>query len=206
MLGHLMNKKELRAKLLEQRNALDPNTISDAGAKMKEHLLESPLYQKARTVMLYEDFRKEAPTEDMIVDVLFSGRSLVLPLTDKDFQIHAYQINEFGCSETLCVTEILTKLRLSPLGILEPDPARCDLADLSTIDLVIVPGLGFDGKGNRIGYGKGCYDGFLPKLPPNTQKVGMAYEFQIVAEIPATESDIAMDHLLTESGLRPVIR
>lgn len=201
-----MNKQEIRKSHLEQRNALDPNDIIQAGTKMKEHLLQSPLYQNARTVMLYKDFRKEAPTEDMIVDVLFSGRSLVLPLTDKDLKIHAYQINEIGCSDQMCVTDILSKLRLSKIGILEPDPDHCNLADLSSIDLVVVPGVGFDVKGNRIGYGKGCYDGFLPQLTPNTPKIGMAFDFQIVAELPSTENDISMDYLLTESGLRPVMR
>lgn len=201
-----MDKQEIRKSHLEQRNALDPNRISRAGANMKKFLVESSLYQNARTVMLYEDFRKEAPTEDMIVDVLFSGRSLVLPLTDRAFQIHAYQINKSGCGDTLCVTDILSKLRLSSMGILEPDPDQCELADLSSIDLVVVPGLAFDQKGNRIGYGKGCYDGFLPQLPPNTPKIGMAYDFQIVEELPATEGDIPMDYLLTESGLKPVIR
>jgi len=69
------------------------------------------------------------------------------------------------------------------------------------LDLVIVPGVAFDRKGHRLGFGAGYYDRFLPKLRPGVKKIAVAFEVQLVDSVPAEEHDIRMDAILTEEQL-----
>jgi 5-formyltetrahydrofolate cyclo-ligase len=71
------------------------------------------------------------------------------------------------------------------------------LIDLSEVDLVLVPGLAFDLRGERLGFGQGFYDRFLPRMP-NAVRVGLAFELQLLAEVPAAPHDQAVDQLATE--------
>ena len=66
------------------------------------------------------------------------------------------------------------------------------------IDLVIVPGIAFDRSGERIGYGMGFYDRFLKKIRKDTSSIGLAYEFQIVDDIPSEETDVKVNKIITE--------
>ena len=85
------------------------------------------------------------------------------------------------------------------LGIMEPPPdERC--LTLPCLDLIMLPGLAFDRRGNRIGWGKAYYDGLLARLPAETIRVGVGYDFQIVPELPADRHDQMLDMLLTSSG------
>jgi len=77
---------------------------------------------------------------------------------------------------------------LEPRKIIEVMPKK--------IDLAIVPGVGFDEKGNRLGHGKGYYDKLLQKT--NAKKIGLAFECQIVDQIPTFDNDVSMDMLITE--------
>jgi 5-formyltetrahydrofolate cyclo-ligase len=67
---------------------------------------------------------------------------------------------------------------------------------LRDIDLVIVPGIAFDKKGNRVGRGKGCYDAFLKKLPKDTPSIGLAFDFQILPAVPSTPADVTVEKVL----------
>ena len=93
----------------------------------------------------------------------------------------------------------MTGLAKSPLGIREPDILRCRSANAEDIELVIVPGVAFDVSGNRIGYGRGCYDQFLPSLADSANTIGLAYDFQVFDHLPHDYGDIRMDHILTPS-------
>ncbi|MEG2199082.1 MAG: 5-formyltetrahydrofolate cyclo-ligase, partial [Anaerovorax sp.] len=87
------------------------------------------------------------------------------------------------------------------MGIWEPNLhkrglPKPSLINPAEIDLVILPGVAFDLEGNRLGYGKGCYDRFLPKLKPQAKKIALAYEFQIVKAIPIQPFDVKIDGFL----------
>ena len=68
--------------------------------------------------------------------------------------------------------------------------------NLKDIDLVVVPGVAFDKKGNRLGRGKGCYDYFLKSLSPQTTTIGLAFDFQILPNIPITPQDTRVNKVL----------
>ena len=199
-----MTKQEMRKGMLTIRRSLSFQEILDAGKRTAERLFTMPEWQSAETVMLYMDYRKEMPTKDILMGC---EKKLVLPYTDEEFRIHAFAISKESAMEVLRFEEtgggdIPDGFRISPLGILEPNPRTCREADLSAIDLVVIPGVGFDTHGTRIGYGKGCYDRFLPGLRPDVKKIAIAYDFQIAEEeIPADPTDYRMDAVVTPTRI-----
>jgi len=88
-------------------------------------------------------------------------------------------------------------------GFLQPaaDAPRVAPAD---VDLVLVPGLAFDLRGGRLGYGQGLYDRLLPLLAAGVPRVGVTIDALVVGRLPTEAHDVAMTHLLTPAGLRPV--
>jgi 5-formyltetrahydrofolate cyclo-ligase len=184
-------KNNIRKQILEARSKLTPAQMNAAEEQALQKLLMMDVYRNSRVIMLYHDFRKEVPTEKLIAAVRDSGRSLILPLTDPDFQIIPYEIPK--------ELPLSSALKTSPMGISEPDPQICSVVKPEIIDLVIVPGSAFDQSGNRMGYGKGCYDRFLPLLQEKAFKLGLAYEFQVLDVIPAEPVDVKMDEILAVS-------
>ena len=82
--------------------------------------------------------------------------------------------------------------------ILEPDPARTKPVSGGQAGCVLVPGVVFDSKKNRIGHGAGFYDRFLKEINPSVPKIGLAFSFQVVEEVPSESHDVAMDFLITD--------
>jgi 5-formyltetrahydrofolate cyclo-ligase len=96
------------------------------------------------------------------------------------------------------ITDFESLIPCGKFDILEPFDAL--IFDVKTINMVIVAGLAFDKKGNRIGYGYGYYDKFL-KSVPKSLKIGLCYDSQIVEEIDSDEFDIPVDMIITEKGV-----
>jgi 5-formyltetrahydrofolate cyclo-ligase len=82
-------------------------------------------------------------------------------------------------------------------GIPEPN-AGCPPIELEAIDWVLVPGVAFDSRGHRVGYGGGYYDRLLPALPRSAACIAGAFELQIVDEVPTAPHDFALDAIVTE--------
>lgn len=183
-------KDTIRHRVLSRRNNLDPDMLAFAETEILEKITQRDDYQYAKTVMIYMDFRQEVPTGKLINHILASGKRLVLPLTDSTFTIIPYEI--------IAENHIYRNyLKQSSFGIFEPDPALCKTIPPQEIDLVLIPGAAFDQEGNRIGYGKGCYDRFLPLLRQDAVKLALAFDFQLLDQIPAGPTDIKMDGIIT---------
>lgn len=90
-----------------------------------------------------------------------------------------------------------TKFKQSVIGVFEP--VGEDFTDFRKVDMVIVPGVAFDRRCNRLGRGKGYYDKFLSKI--KALKVGVCFDFQLLDQIPADERDVKMDMLVSENDL-----
>lgn len=184
------NKNSIRKQMMLQRSVLTPSYLNQAGDTALKKITQLEVYQKSKTVMLYMNYRNEVPTGEIISEVVLSSKRLILPLTDNNFNIVPYEI----ISQNRRITD---SLRRSTLGIFEPNPELCTIIDPSRIDLVIIPGVAFDKSGNRMGYGKGCYDKFLPLLNKHAYKLALAYDFQVLDSIPTDTTDIKMDYILT---------
>jgi len=81
------------------------------------------------------------------------------------------------------------------LGFREPDPLA---PEATALDVIVVPVLQVDGRGHRIGYGAGFYDRTLPRFAPPAVSVGVAFSFQLIAEVPVTEGDVPLALVVTE--------
>ena len=89
-----------------------------------------------------------------------------------------------------CIWDGRQRLEKGHYGILEPAQKR--FCEIKALDLVIVPGVAFDRRGNRLGRGKGYYDGFLSRLPKDTPSIGLAFDFQILPTLPTTPTDVSV--------------
>lgn len=183
------DKSTIRQQILEKRAALAQEIIERAGRAAADKLAIMEEYENANTIMAYMDFRNEVPTGPIIEMIRSSGKELILPLTDKNFNLVPFLIPKDKSLSDCLIT--------SAYGIAEPDPDLCSEADPDSIDLIIIPGSVFDQYENRIGYGKGCYDRFLASLAPKAFKLALAYDFQVLPCIPADPTDVKMDKILT---------
>ena len=93
-----------------------------------------------------------------------------------------------------CIWDTRARLEKGRYGILEPAQKR--FCGIKALDLVIVPGVAFDRRGNRLGRGKGYYDSFLQKLPNDTPSIGLAFDFQILPILPTTPTDVSVRRVI----------
>ncbi|MFT5317953.1 MAG: 5-formyltetrahydrofolate cyclo-ligase [Chlamydiales bacterium] len=145
------------------------------------HLFEAlrRITNKYSLVLSYASFSSEIDTWPLNYHLATKER-LLLP------QLQGDKIRIFK------VTDIDNQLKTSPYGIMEPIPELCAEVFLSTIPFAIIPGLGFDSQNNRLGYGKGCYDRILCKMPA-CLTCGTGFTQQLVGSLlPTTKKDIPL--------------
>ena len=120
-------------------------------------------------------------------DVVRLGKRLALPAVDPAHK-------ELKIFEVRDISELVSGY----MGIPEPEITGNREISLRDIDIVIIPGAGFDIKGNRLGYGAGCYDRLLSASGKHLTTIALAFEEQIVERIPAESHDIKVDMIVTD--------
>ncbi|NQV08586.1 5-formyltetrahydrofolate cyclo-ligase [Candidatus Woesearchaeota archaeon] len=176
-----MGKEAIRKKLQEMRIGIDEEFVREKSKEIMKKLFEDEDYKKAKTVMFYVSIDDEVDTHDMIHEAL-KEKKVCVPKTNLATKtIDAHHIESFN------------HLRVGSFYILEPENES--KVDVSDIDVIIVPGVAFDKKGNRIGRGKGYYDKFLKDK--HSKKIGLAFGFQILDEVPVEEHDVAVDKVIS---------
>lgn len=183
--AHESEKTEIRRRILERRRALPHEDMERRSAAIRSRLFELEEYRRARTIHCYVSVKGEVDTRQLIERALRSGKRVVVPVVDPE-------------RRTLLHSEIasLDELTTGSFGLLEPKQEDLRSIRLPEIDLVIVPGVAFDAKGDRIGFGGGFYDHFLKDM--RVPKISLAYEFQILERIPVSPHDVRMDKVVTE--------
>lgn len=158
-----------------------------ADAAVVAALAAWPPLREARVVLGYLAFGSE-----LDLAPLFVGRTVLVPRSHER------------------PAPRLTLHRLEPgrierhrWGMLEP-PRDAPEVDPAEVDVALVPGLAFDRRGARLGYGRGFFDRLLPRLRPDALRVGVAREALVAPRLPCEPHDVAMTHLATEAGVRPV--
>ncbi|MCP3942170.1 MAG: 5-formyltetrahydrofolate cyclo-ligase [Desulfobacteraceae bacterium] len=128
------------------------------------------------------------PTEVIIRKALHIEKGIVLPVfTDAKNSIQLYKICDYD-----------KDLIVSGNDVLEPDPEKCKKISLDDIDIAIIPGLAFDDKGGRVGFGNNFYSKLITKLPETCRKVSLAYEEQIVDQIQMESRKFTVDIIITD--------
>lgn len=175
----------------ELRNGLSYDERFRYAREIMENVTSHPDFQKAENLLIYMDTGSEVRTDGMISYGLLRGKRVFVP------RVSGREMDFFEIRD---LKECVPGFR----NILEP-PEEAELflfqeEQKKEDTLMILPGLAFDTKGRRLGYGGGFYDRYLAKHP-GCIKMGIAYDFQCQKEVPAEKTDICMDIIMTEKRM-----
>lgn len=174
-------KKQIRREVKARKAAQSEEAYYSASESIASKIELLPEFQQAKIVLAYWSMAGEVFTHDF-VKKWAKSKLMLLPVIEGDLMV----IKKFNPDKPL----VLGSLK----GLFEPTGDT--FADTDSIDFIIVPGIAFDKKNNRLGRGKAYYDRFL--IHTNAHKAGICFEFQFFDEVPADESDIKMDSVITE--------
>lgn len=185
-------KSEMRSTFIAARKSLTDKEREEKSKTVCRHLVESIEFGKARSIMVYMHTCGEVMTTGIIDEIFNSGKRLILPYCRN-------KASELGIAE---VKDIDDDLQEGEFGIKEPIRPLRDNFFKSDLQLVICPGVAFNGYGERLGRGKGYYDSFLKDVKGRVPIFGLAYKCQITEEkLPFDYHDISVDQVITEEGL-----
>ena len=175
-------KAELRAKLKQIRASIPAEIRADQSQAIQQKLASLEEIQTAHSIFLFISYGNEVHTHDLLKYFLKQGKTLAVPKILPEKTMIAVQ---FSQGEDLIPGE---------LGILTPSGNTPYSGDF---DVVITPGLGFTLQGHRIGYGRGYYDKWFASHNARN-KIAIAFEAQLVDELPTDETDVPVDIVVTE--------
>ena len=181
----LMNKKELRLKYRALRNQLSENDLEEKSLAIANEILKLPIWDKTYFhVFLSITEYNEVNTEFILH--LLAGKDKEIVISKSDFQTR--KMTHFLLTDN-------TRIKKNECNI--PEPIDGLEVPVTKIDVVFVPLLAFDKKGNRVGYGKGFYDTFLAQCKPDTIKIGLSFfePKEFISDI--SESDESMNYCVT---------
>lgn len=174
-----MNKQDIRNKIKVLRNNYDVNDLKTKSLKITNAFYKK--YSCLNIFLLYYPIENEVNTIPLIDRLFVEGKEIYLPVVYDKYMI----FKQF---------EGFDKLKAGKFGINEPAGKELD----SLPDIMCIPGIAFDEKCNRIGYGGGYYDRYLA-VENTIIKSAFAYEFQIIDKIKTENFDKAVDEIFTEN-------
>lgn len=176
-------KRELRQTMAKQRTALTTAQVQYYSGQIKDKIMELEPVHKAARIMAFAGIRNEVDLLPLLEQWRQEGRTILLPRVEENGRMEAVQWKGWE------------HIKPGPFGIREPVGEPFDPAQ---IDVVLSPGLVFDYRGYRLGYGKGYYDRFLPRLRPHAFICGVCYEFQVVENVHPHAGDIPVHWIVTD--------
>jgi 5-formyltetrahydrofolate cyclo-ligase len=176
----------LRQRARALREAIPREAILSRSARIVARLEHLPVFTQARSVALFwpMEGRNEVDLTTLDARARAAHKTLYYPLVDSDARALSFRR-----------VDDPTQLRDRGLGIREPDPGAPEPAAL---DLIVVPALGVDARGHRIGYGGGYYDLALPRFCPPAHTIAVVFAFQLLAEVPNSPRDVAISVIVTD--------
>ena len=184
------DKAKLRTRALAQRDALELDQIEIGAQAILERVLGLAEFQRAAVINTYVSSKEnEVDTRELIHISLEQNKQVVVPVVEQDVETMRH-----------AVLAGMNELVNGPMGLVQPDPRMAAwLDDAGAIDLVVVPGIAFDRRGHRIGFGGGFYDRFLATV--SCAKVGLCYDALVLDALPDETHDVAMDVVVAESAV-----
>jgi len=174
-----MNKDDIRRRIRARKKLVDEAERLDAARRVFDRVRRMAAFLMADRILLYHSLPDELSTREFIERMAGKKQFFLPRVNGLNLEILPYE---------------RSRMHLGAFRIEEPDGD--DTVDISDIDLVIVPAVAFDRRGNRVGRGKGYYDRLLENC--NAPTIGVGYEFQLVDEIDAEPHDIALDFVVTD--------
>lgn len=187
----LETKKALRERVLRLIHAMSMAERMERSARAQARLIETPEFQRARTLLVYHSDRNEVDTHEVVLVCLAEKKRVSLPRTERG-------------TRTLQAREILDvrrDLETSRFGSFKEPLSILPSIALGQIDLVIVPGRVFDAHGHRLGRGAGYYDRFFALKEMRATAAALAFDCQVLEEVPREAHDHPMDLIVTETKL-----
>ena len=180
-------KKRIRTEVRARRDALPDAERAKAAAEIGARFLGLPEVARARSAMAFWSFGSEVPTEGLIARLHERGVRVALPrIVERELEARTYAPGDpvttvwFGAAE----------------------PSDGEVLAAADIDVIMTPGLAFDRRGRRIGYGGGYYDRFLRRVRPAALRAALCFSVQLLDEpLPAGPGDLSVDVVLTESEI-----
>jgi len=187
-LRHLLvqAKEQLRRQQASLRRALGEQPRQRRSRAACERLLAEPVFVHAACVCAYMPLRFELDVRPVIEAAWAQGKRVALTRVrpeDNVLHVHGYEPGAALVESAFAVHEPL---------------AAAPAVDPEDVDLVLVPGLAFDERGYRLGFGKGFYDRLLPQLS-RAARVGVGFDFQLLAEVPHEDHDVPLSHFVSDA-------
>jgi 5-formyltetrahydrofolate cyclo-ligase len=174
-----------RCRVRESLRAFPADMRAAASQKVCAVLAVQPIWLGAVSVLCFAPLNDEPNITPLIDDALRANKAVAVPR-------YEYGRGRYGAAQITARSQLIS----GRFGALEPD-AGCPAIPLNQLDLVLVPGVAFDLAGRRLGRGKGFYDRLLAEV--SGHKCGVAFDEQIVAEVPEEPHDVRVDSILTPS-------
>jgi 5-formyltetrahydrofolate cyclo-ligase len=185
--AHGGDKRALRERMLLERAALPAQGRAAAAEAIAGRLAGLPELAAATAILGYAAFGAEVDLGPFLTGCLAEDRAVYLPWVDgEDLRIAR-------------VHDLAGDVGPGWRGVREPIPGVRREEDVAVLDAVVAPGIAFDRRGNRLGYGGGHFDRMLARLRPSTFVVGVAYDAQLVDAVPVEAHDAPVDAVVTES-------
>ena len=179
----MLSKKELRKAMNDRLHQLTEGEKAAASAAVCARLSALPQYQQARSIMAFLHMPDEVSLDGLIQQALADGKEVYVPVCVDKHRIEGRRL--YTLEQAVCGAY---GIRTAP-----PDNPRIEADEL---DVIFVPGLAFDARGGRLGYGAGYYDRYLART--RCPRYGLAFSTQIVGDVCASTWDEPMDGVITE--------
>ncbi len=179
-----MDKNQRRESVLKARDGLTKEEAAEKSQRITERLKREDV---GENVMVFLAFGNECCLDDYIAYLLSSGRNVYVP----------YCLGK-GIMKASRLLDMENDLEEGYFGIRAPKEGCRRFVEPEVIDTVIVPGVSFDRRGNRLGFGGGYYDRYLPQTRPDCGKIAVCFEVQISDALDPDEHDFPMDRVVTE--------
>ncbi|MCU0650639.1 MAG: 5-formyltetrahydrofolate cyclo-ligase [Candidatus Omnitrophica bacterium] len=177
-----LTKQSIRNRILVRLKTQKEGLRTRKSGLIAKKLFRTRAFMRAKIVMFYKAFKGEVDTEIMIKAAQKSGKIVVVPVCGENRALIP------------CILKDGAHLLRGPYGIWEPAVKKS--VPFKSIDLVIVPGLAFTRKGKRLGRGKGYYDRFLLRHSVHAATIGLAYDFQVLADLPTNAMDVNVQKVI----------
>jgi 5-formyltetrahydrofolate cyclo-ligase len=189
-------KTELRKRMRGLRKALPERACTEKSQRIVQSLACLEPIAEADTVALFWPMqdRHEVDLRPLHALLQDRGARVAFPAMEA----------ETGAMTFRFVTDLQT-MDEHVLGLREPSPDH-PAAALDELDVIVVPALAIDPRGHRIGYGGGYYDRALPRFAPRATAIGVAFDFQLVVEVPDTPTDAAVGWIVTDARVLSAAR
>jgi 5-formyltetrahydrofolate cyclo-ligase len=182
----MQDKAEVRKELLRRRDRIPPEVRKAKDRIIREKLLSLEEFRNAAVMFFFASFRTEVDTTELIQIALATGKQVVLPKVNADrHELLLFEVRDFG------------DLAAGYMGIPEPS-AGARQTGINDVDIVIIPGAGYDASGNRVGYGGGYYDRLLSGLQKDVPVIAPAYEEQVLDAAPSEPHDVRVNVIVTD--------